>query len=185
MWAVTITSVFPFKRGSYPKVSRGLWAAWSCLDQCLLSETIAVSQTCWIEETSRFTERKFFWCLISRHWDSQVEFEHRLSTLMVSAPQRLKYSGLYWGVGFVFKWAWKGATVLPKQISRPKVCSQGSTLCLGQLLVLHCSCQFMVICAYFIASGSSLGFSFVVYMKEQVPFMPERKHTDFLYVPSK
>lgn len=72
-----------------------------------------------------------------------------------------------------------------KQISKPKACSQGSTLCLGQLLVLHCSCQFVLICAYFIASGSSLGFSLVVYVKKQVPFMPERKHTDFLYIPSK
>lgn len=89
------------------------------------------------------------------------------------------------GVGFVSKWVWKGAEVLMKQISKPKACSQGSTLYLGQLLVLHCSCQFMLICAYFIASGSSLGFSFVVYVKKQVPFMPERKHTDFLYVPSK
>lgn len=126
------------------------------------------------------------WCLISRHRDSEAEFEHQLNALaLCTAMFEVLWSLL--GVGFVFKWAWKGTAVLPKQISypRPKPCSQESTLCLGQLLVLHCSCQFMVICAYFIASGSSLGFSFVVYVKKQAPFMPERKHTDFLYVPSK
>jgi len=50
--------------------------------------------------------------------------------------------------------------VLMRQMPKPEAWSQGSTLCLGQLLVLHFSCQFMLICAYLTCSGSSLGFSF-------------------------
>lgn len=50
--------------------------------------------------------------------------------------------------------------VLMKQMPKSEACSQGSTLYLGQLLALHFSCQFMLICAYLTGSGSILGFSF-------------------------
>lgn len=60
-----------------------------------------------------------------------------------------------------------------KPLLKAEAYSQGSTLYLGQLLVLHFGCQLMLICAYFTGSAGILGFSF--YIKKESPLHAQKE----------
>lgn len=122
------------------------------------------TQRCSIEGSiNKFSWNKIICFFNAKLWDlCGLEIEPQIATWTPSWEWLSQYPGLRWGFCFSI-----GVEVLMKQMPKPAACSQGSILCLGQLLALHFNCQFMLICTYLTGSGSSLGFSF--YNKKKFP----------------